>query len=103
MAFIERDMKSRKQAFGIIAYDILKNTSITQTLPAELQKAFDEARGDIQAIEAKLALKKNEMQALDNPQPRPTTSSNNDNGIGGEDAEAPGIPSDTTTTPTTKV
>jgi hypothetical protein len=99
MAFIERDMKSRKQAFGIIAYDILKNTSITQTLPAELQKAFDEARGDIQAIEAKLVLKKSEMQALDNPQPRPTTE-----GVGGEDAEAPGIPSDTTTTtPTTKV
>ena len=90
MAFIERDMKSRKQAFGIIAYDILKS-STPQTLSAELQKSFDEARGDIQAIEAKLVLKKNEMQALDNPQLRPT--SNNDDGVGGEDAEAPGIPS----------
>ena len=92
MAFIERDMKSRKQAFGIIAYDILKSSSTpTQTLSAELQKSFDEARGDIQAIEAKLVLKRNEMQALDNPQLRPT--SNNDDGVGGEDAEAPGIPS----------
>ena len=93
MAFIERDMKSRKQAFGIIAYDILKSSSTpTQTLSAELQKSFDEARGDIQAIEAKLVLKRNEMQALDNPQLRRPTS-NNDDGVGGEDAEAPGIPS----------
>lgn len=90
MAFIERDMKSRKQAFGIIAYDILKS-STPQTLSAELQKSFDGARGDIQAIEAKLVLKRNEMQALDNPQLRPT--SNNDDSVGGEDAEAPGIPS----------
>lgn len=94
MAFIERDMKSRKQAFGIIAYDILKSSTPHTTLPAELQKAFDEARGDIQAIQAKLILKKNEMQALDNPQLR--TTSGNDDGVGGEDAEAPGIPSDTT-------
>jgi len=91
MAFIERDMKSRKQAFGIIAYDILKSSTPTQTLSAELQKSFDEARGDIQALEAKLVLKRNEMQALDNPQLRPT--GNNDDGVGGEDAEAPGIPS----------
>ena len=65
MAFLERDMKSRKQTFGIAAYDILNgSTEVLETpLPAELQSSYDTAHGDIQALEAKLTLKKNEMPA----------------------------------------
>jgi hypothetical protein len=65
MAFLERDMKSRKQTFGIAAYDILNgSTEVLETpLPVELQSSYDTAHGDIQALEAKLTLKKNEMPA----------------------------------------
>ena len=91
MAFLERDIKTRKQAFGIIAYDIIKSSSQeTNNLSVQLQKAFDEARGDIQALEAKLILKKNEMEALDNHHHHGSNSGGD--GVG-EDAEAPGIPS----------
>ena len=65
MAFLERDMKSRKQTFGIVAYDILKGGSEVSEvpLPAELQTSYEAAHGDIQALDAKLTLKKNELPA----------------------------------------
>ena len=66
MAFLERDMKSRKQTFGIAAYDILKGGSSEVSevpLPAELQTSYEAAHGDIQALDAKLTLKKNELPA----------------------------------------
>lgn len=65
MAFLERDMKSRKQTFGIVAYDILKGGSEVSEvpLPVELQTSYEAAHGDIQALDAKLTLKKNELPA----------------------------------------
>ena len=84
MAFLERDIKARKQAFGIVAFDILQSNS------GDVQKAFEECRGDIQALEGKLKSKQREMDAIDASHGRTGAGGG---GVGvGEDAEAPGIP-----------
>ncbi len=94
MAFLERDIKARKHAFGIVVYDILRSNSVASTTPsatisaAEIQRAFEECRGDIEALEGRLGSKRREMEAID-------ASHGGGGGAGagvGEDAEAPGIP-----------
>ncbi|KAL3781319.1 hypothetical protein ACHAW5_007173 [Stephanodiscus triporus] len=95
MAFLERDIKARKQAFGIIVYDILRSNSIASTTPsatisaADVQRAFEECRGDIEALEDKLRSKRREMEAIDGGH---VGGGGGAGALVGEDAEAPGIP-----------
>jgi hypothetical protein len=99
MAFLERDIKARKQAFGIIAYDILEKSEENSgggggDDDGGVQKAFGECRGDIFALESKLNSKKREMDAIDASHGGggAVGGAGGGGGVGGEDAEAPGIP-----------
>ena len=97
--FLERDIKARKQEFGIEMFDILQSSP---TLPSsEIQKAFDKCQADIQKLESKVNIKKKEMTAIEQ-----SSSGNGDGGGGGgstvptfnsvtadmDEAETPGIP-----------
>eukprot|EP01083_Nonionella_stella_P134589 409469_1 len=68
VAFLERDINARKQAFGIEVYGILKansNPTVTgsATISApDIQKAYEQCQGDIQHLEAKVISKKREME-----------------------------------------
>lgn len=98
MAFLERDIKARKQSFGIEIYDILNNNSTTTTTAAatisssEIQKAFEQCQADIQHLESKVNSKMREMEAID------ASSAGGGGGggmgsVGGDGMETPGIPS----------
>ena len=90
IAFLERDIKSRKQAFGIEIYDILQSSSVAATTE-EVQKAYELCQNDIKLLESKVNSKRQEMEAID----RTTSGSGggfmNSNVV--DDAESPGIPS----------
>jgi hypothetical protein len=104
MVFLERDIKSRKQAFGLEVYDILASNSMSSSTASaslcseEVQVAFEKCKADIDALENKLHVKKMERDAIDNilagggagaASGGGTTGS----GVGGmEDKETPGIP-----------
>ncbi|KAL7528209.1 hypothetical protein ACHAXR_002326 [Thalassiosira sp. AJA248-18] len=95
VVFLERDIKTRKQAFGVEIYDILQsNSTATTTASAtisasEIQKAFEACQADIQHLEAKVHSKQREMEAIDSSTAGGTGGSVNG---GMDDAEAPGIP-----------
>ena len=94
IAFLERDIKSRKHAFGIEIYNILQSSSAATAASAtseEIQKAYDQCQHDIKNLESKVNSKRQEMEAID----RTTSGSGggfmNSNVV--DDAESPGIPS----------
>ncbi len=95
MVFLERDIKSRKQAFGLEVYDILASNSMSSSTASaslcseEVQVAFEKCKADIDALENKLHVKKKERDAIDNI--LAGTASGGDAG-GMEDKETPGIP-----------
>lgn len=63
MVFLERDIKTRKHAFGIQIYDILSmNNASTST--SEIQKAYEECQRDINELENKVRSKREEMKAI---------------------------------------
>lgn len=67
---MEREIKTRKQAFGIEIYDLmeeLENDSSLTTAEKEtkIRAAFDAARKDIAVIQAKKECKKEEISVLD--------------------------------------
>ncbi|KAL3816949.1 hypothetical protein ACHAXA_001777 [Cyclostephanos tholiformis] len=66
MAFLERDIKSRKHTFGIVAYDILRQSSKDDAsgMYDALMRAYGECHNDIGALEEKLATKRGEWDAL---------------------------------------
>jgi hypothetical protein len=92
IAFLERDIKSRKHAFGIEIYDILQSSSATATTE-EVQKAYGLCQNDIKSLESKVNSKRQEMEAID----RTTSGSGGGGGFMNsnvvDDAESPGIPS----------
>lgn len=107
MVFLERDIKSRKQAFGIEIYNILASNSLSSSTASaslcsdEVQLAFDKCKSDIEALENKLQTKKLEREAIDNilagggvPGAGAGAGSAIEGGGGGaiEDKETPGIP-----------
>lgn len=101
MVFLERDIKTRKEAFGVEIYDILKTSdSGAAGVASEIQTAFERCQNDIGHLETKVSSKKEEMRAIDR------SSAGGDGGTGGgpgagafdaaggmDEAEAPGIPS----------
>lgn len=74
--FLEREIKTRKQAFGVEIYDLMAELEASD-MPAsdkesKIRSSFDQARKDIAVIEAKKECKKEEMAVLD---PEATSSS----------------------------
>jgi hypothetical protein len=70
VAFLERDIKNRKHAFGIQIYDILlSNTKASSSdtvfsASDEIQKAFEECKLDIEMLEKKIGKKREEMSHI---------------------------------------
>ena len=91
MAFLERDIKTRKQAFGIEIYEILESNSGDATASAtRIQEAYDQCQKDIRQLESKVNSKRGEMESIE----RSSAEGGGAGGAGGiDDAETPGIPS----------
>ena len=74
--FLEREIKTRKQAFGVEIYDLMAELEASDMPASEkeskIRSSFDQARKDIAVIEAKKECKKEEMAVLD---PDATSSS----------------------------
>jgi hypothetical protein len=67
---LEREVKSRKQVFGVEVYDLMEALEVDTGMPTEeketkIRLAFDAARKDIAVIQAKIECKKEEMSVLD--------------------------------------
>jgi len=67
---LEREIKTRKQEFGITIYDLMEELENDSSLGTEekeskIRAAFDAARKDIAVIAAKKECKKEEMSVLD--------------------------------------
>jgi hypothetical protein len=66
---LEREIKSRKQAFGVEVYELMEALEVDTGMPTEekeakIRLAFDSARKDIAVIQAKIECKKEEMSVL---------------------------------------
>ena len=67
---MDREIKSRKQTFGIEIYDLMEDLEsndamAVQEKEAKIRAAFDAARKDIAVIQAKKECKKEEMAVLE--------------------------------------
>jgi hypothetical protein len=67
---LDREIKTRKQSFGIEIYDLMEELEAaegmsTQDKEAKIRASFDTARKDIAVIQAKKECKKEEMAVLD--------------------------------------
>lgn len=68
--FLDREIKSRKQTFGIEIYDLMEELESNDDLAvsdkeAKIRASFDAARKDIAVIQAKKECKKEEMAVLE--------------------------------------
>jgi len=68
--FLEREIKVRKQQFGVEIYDLMESLEDDSELSMEekegrIRLSFDRARKDIAVIQAKIDCKKDEMNAID--------------------------------------
>jgi hypothetical protein len=68
--FLEREIKTRKQAFGIEIYDLMEELEAAEGMTTDdkeskIRNAFDTARKDIAVIQAKKECKKEEMSVLE--------------------------------------
>lgn len=67
--FLEREINTRKQSFGIEIYDLMAELEKSEGMSdqdkeAKIRAAFDNARKDIAVIEAKKECKKEEIGVL---------------------------------------
>ena len=67
---MDREIKTRKQAFGIEIYDLMEDLEsndnmAVQEKESKIRSAFDAARKDIAVIQAKKECKKEEMAVLE--------------------------------------
>jgi hypothetical protein len=70
MMFLDREIKTRKQAFGIDIYDLMEELETSTGMSnedkeAKIRSLFDAARKDIAVIVAKKECKKEEMAVLE--------------------------------------
>lgn len=70
IVFLDREIKSRKQSFGIEIYDLMEDLESNDGLSVQdkeskIRSAFDAARKDIAVIQAKKECKKEEMAVLE--------------------------------------
>ena len=68
--FLDREIKTRKQAFGIEIYDLMEELETASGMSnedkeAKIRACFDAARKDIAVIVAKKDCKNEEMAVLD--------------------------------------
>eukprot|EP00557_Chaetoceros_sp_GSL56_P004570 CAMPEP_0176502526 /NCGR_PEP_ID=MMETSP0200_2-20121128/14802_1 /TAXON_ID=947934 /ORGANISM="Chaetoceros sp., Strain GSL56" /LENGTH=143 /DNA_ID=CAMNT_0017901607 /DNA_START=64 /DNA_END=495 /DNA_ORIENTATION=+ len=68
--FLEREIKQRKQKFGVEVYDCMLLLEIDNEMPVEekelkIRQSFDRARKDIAVIQAKIECKKEEIAVLE--------------------------------------
>lgn len=68
--FLEREIKTRKQAFGVEIYDLMEELETSSEIPtaekeAKIRAAFDQARKDIAVFQAKKECKREEMSVLE--------------------------------------
>jgi len=66
---LDREIKARKQGFGVEIYDLMAELETAEAMSAEdkeakIRNAFDSARKDIAVIDAKKECKKEEMTVL---------------------------------------
>jgi hypothetical protein len=67
---LEREIRARKQTFGIEIYDLMdelesSDNMTTEEKESKIRNAFDQARKDIAVIQAKKECKKEEMAVLE--------------------------------------
>jgi len=84
IAFLERDIKARKQQFGLDMYEIMSANASNVT---DIQQSFDDAQGDVHHLESKVEAKRKEMAAIDQ-----SSTSGANTSIVNDEAETPGIP-----------
>ena len=69
MIFLDREIKSRKQTFGVEIYDLMEELEGSDMPAADkeakIRACFDAARKDIAVVVAKKDCKKEEMAVLD--------------------------------------
>lgn len=69
MIFLDREIKSRKQTFGVEIYDLMEELESSDMAAADkeakIRACFDAARKDIAVIVAKKDCKKEEVAVLD--------------------------------------
>eukprot|EP00529_Nitzschia_sp_RCC80_P033143 CAMPEP_0113487798 /NCGR_PEP_ID=MMETSP0014_2-20120614/25690_1 /TAXON_ID=2857 /ORGANISM="Nitzschia sp." /LENGTH=130 /DNA_ID=CAMNT_0000381497 /DNA_START=91 /DNA_END=483 /DNA_ORIENTATION=- /assembly_acc=CAM_ASM_000159 len=70
MLFLDREIKTRKQAFGIEIYDLMEELETASGMSnedkeAKIRASFDAARKDIAVIAAKKECKKEEVAVLE--------------------------------------
>jgi hypothetical protein len=70
VAFLEREIKQRKQRFGVEVYDCMQLLEVDNDMSMEekeqkIRLAFDRARKDIAVISAKRECKKEEITVLE--------------------------------------
>lgn len=68
--FLDREIKTRKQTFGVEIYDLMEELEASEGISnedkeAKIRAAFDQARKDIAVIQAKKECKKEEMTVLE--------------------------------------
>ena len=68
--FLDREIKTRKQKFGIEIYDLMEELENNEDLAvadkeAKIRASFDAARKDIAVIQAKKECKNEEMAVLE--------------------------------------
>eukprot|EP00587_Corethron_hystrix_P011645 CAMPEP_0113310608 /NCGR_PEP_ID=MMETSP0010_2-20120614/8186_1 /TAXON_ID=216773 ORGANISM="Corethron hystrix, Strain 308" /NCGR_SAMPLE_ID=MMETSP0010_2 /ASSEMBLY_ACC=CAM_ASM_000155 /LENGTH=117 /DNA_ID=CAMNT_0000166099 /DNA_START=221 /DNA_END=574 /DNA_ORIENTATION=+ /assembly_acc=CAM_ASM_000155 len=73
VVFMEREIKNRKQAFGVEIYELMEALETDNTLSVEekegsLRMAFDRARKDVALIYVKIDHKFEEMRILEEVQ-----------------------------------
>lgn len=69
VVFLEREIRSRKQQFGVEVYDLMAELEVDTGMSmeekeAKIRLAFDKARKDIAVIQAKIECKKEEIVVL---------------------------------------
>mmetsp|Transcript_11427 Transcript_11427/g.16000 ORF Transcript_11427/g.16000 Transcript_11427/m.16000 type:complete len:141 (+) Transcript_11427:182-604(+) len=70
VVFLEREIKQRKQQFGVEVYELMEDLEVDRDTPVEekeskIRAAFDSARKDIAVSQAKIECKREEMQVLE--------------------------------------
>jgi hypothetical protein len=78
---LEREIKQRKQKFGVEVYDSMEELEIDNEMTLEekeqkIRLAFDKARKDIAVLQAKIECKKEEILVKESEQAQTKASAN---------------------------
>ena len=81
MLLLEREIKQRKQKFGVEVYDSMEELEIDNEMTLEekeqkIRLAFDKARKDIAVLQAKIECKKEEILVKESEQAQAKASAN---------------------------